>query len=345
MSQKPRAVIVDDSIVSRKVIRKILEGLGFRVVGEAGNGVDAIMKAETLKPDLMVLDIMMPKMDGLSALATIMEKAPTKVILVSAYGNEFFDMAFTGLEKGAFAFVAKAPSGETSAEFERELRDKAKASLHASRASYVMSNVPLKPRKMPRMPSSNLSRHLLIIGASTGGPGVVKDVLTRLRPPFPPVIIVQHLPVGFTRTFAERMNAVSQLEIKEAESGMVLTTNTVFVAPGGKHLVLQDAGASMEIYLYEGDRVNGVMPSLDPTILSATYHYGQNLKVCILSGMGSDGLAGARYLKSNGGEVFAQDEETCVIYGMPKAVIDEGLADVVGTPVRLASALNQRYGG
>ncbi|MFX1253606.1 MAG: CheB methylesterase domain-containing protein [Promethearchaeota archaeon] len=187
------------------------------------------------------------------------------------------------------------------------------------------------------------SQQLIIIGASTGGPKVIQDILSKLIPPFPPVIVVQHFPVGFTTPFAERLDKWSELHIIEAKTGMLLTSNHVYIAPAGMHLVLDEDYSNIKIYLCKGDRVNGGIPALEPTLLSASYYFVKRLIVVILTGMGSDGLVGVQYCKANGGLVLVQDEQSSLVYGMPKAVLEAGFVGIVANPVSITSYLNAGF--
>ncbi|MHA2362526.1 MAG: chemotaxis-specific protein-glutamate methyltransferase CheB [Candidatus Hodarchaeales archaeon] len=345
----PRVVIADDSVFTRKMIRKLLEEINFDIIGEANNGLDAVSKTARFKPDLLIMDLMMPKMDGLTALKKIMEENPTRVLLISGFGSEYVDLAFTALDAGALAFVPKGTNTEDdSYDFKNELIQKAKICLKANlkRKSYKFDSPTAQARfdvaqrkaKFARKKTFMHKDNLIIIGASTGGPGVVKEIISRLRPPFPPIILVQHLPVGFSKAFSVRLDAISALKVIEAENDMRLKTNSVYIAPGGKHLVLNSKD---KLHLYDGDRVNGVIPSLDPTLISASYYFGSNLNVVILTGMGSDGLAGTRYSKQNGARIIIQDEDSSIIYGMPKAIADAELADYSSNPKNIVRYLNQ----
>jgi two-component system chemotaxis response regulator CheB len=343
MSVIKKAIIVDDSLLIRSIIGKILVELNYKVVSEASNGVDGLHKVQSYKPDLVIIDVMMPKMDGLTALAEIMNVIPTKTIVVSSYDEKYLDIAYKALDLGALAFI---PKNVNLAIFEKELISEIKASEFAKipkRKSFISD---LSTISIPndRKKFVNKSKHLVIIGASTGGPNLVHEIISKLRKPFPPVIIVQHLPVGFTESFATRMNTKTELDVIQGEDDMHLKANTVYIAPGGKHLVLKE-GIIPKIKLSDGDRVNGVIPSLDPTIMSASHYFKDQLTVVILTGMGSDGLAGCRYARRNNCFIITQDEESCVIYGMPKAINEENLSDYTGNPNNIITLLNQRLSG
>ena len=338
-----RAIIVDDSLLIRNIITKILVELNYKVVSEASNGLDAIRKVASYKPDLLIIDVMMPKMDGLTSLTEIMKNTPTKTIVVSSYDEKYLDIAYRSLEIGALAFI---PKNTNITLFQKELNTQIKVTETAK-----------MPKKMIFEPRSNAvpiiadrfrsifkSRHLLIIGASTGGPNLVHDIISKLHKPFPPIIIVQHLPVGFTESFSNRMNTKTDLTVVVAEENMNLEMNKVYVAPGGKHLVLK-SGTQPYITLMEDDRLSGVIPSLDPTIMSASHIFKEQLTIVILTGMGSDGLAGCRYAHKHNAFIISQNEDSCVVYGMPKAINDEKLSDYTSNPSNIISLLNQRLSG
>lgn len=341
--QVKRAIIVDDSLLIRSIISKLLIELHYKVVSEASNGLDALHKVQAYKPDLLIIDVMMPKMDGLTALTEIMKTIPTRTIVVSSYDEKYLDIAYRSLELGALAFI---PKNTNISVFQKELKSQIKNIEDAKvtkkfHFSPTTQQVKLK-NESKRFIQKN--KHLLIIGASTGGPNLVHEIISKLRKPFPPVIVIQHLPIGFTDSFSNRMNNRTELEVLVAEEDMRIKMNTVYIAPGGKHLVLKD-DKFPRISLSDGDRVNGVIPSLDPTIMSASHIFKDQLTIAILTGMGSDGLAGCRYAHKNSAFIITQDEESCVIYGMPKAINEEDLADYTGNPSNIITLLNQKLSG
>lgn len=338
-----KAIIVDDSLLIRSILSKLLKEMNYKVVSEASNGLDGMHKVQNYKPDLLIIDVMLPKMDGLTALAEIMQTVPTKTIVVSSYDEKYLDIAYRSLEIGALAFIPKNTDIKI---FEQELKNQIKAIESAKVSKKFLFNPNVFPVKFPSETRRTIfkSKHLLIIGASTGGPNLVHEIISKLRKPFPPVIIIQHLPIGFTESFSNRMNNKADLEVVVAGEDMRLQSNTVYIAPGGKHLVIKD-NHFPKLSLTEGDRVNGVIPSLDPTIMSASHIFKDQLTIVILTGMGSDGLSGCRYAHKNNAYIITQDEESCVIYGMPKAINDENLADYTGNPNTIINLLNQKLSG
>ncbi len=342
------ALIADDSMFIRKSIRKVLEEMNFNKICEARDGLDAVAKTELFQPDLVLLDVIMPKMDGLTALVKIMTKTPTRVLVMSAYDPTHANIAFQALEHGALDFLPK-PSAEQAHNysFDHELRKKITSCLQARLNGHKHGLKKILPR-CPKVQIKNrfhiqsrsLSNSLIIVGASTGGPTVVKKILSTLKRPLPPIILLQHLTTGFSPSFAARLSSITDLRVVEASVGMPLELNTVYVAPGGKHLVFEEKENFIHTHLFESDPVNGVQPSLDPTIVSASYFYNNRLIVIILTGMGNDGLAGTRYASENGAFVIAQDKSSSSIYGMPKAVIDANLADYIANPTQISTFLN-----
>lgn len=338
-----RAIIVDDSFLIRNIITKVLVELNYKVVSEASNGIDAIHKVASYKPDILILDVMMPKMDGLTSLTEIMKNTPTRTIVVSSYDEKYLDIAYRSLEIGALVFI---PKNTNYTVFQSEL----KSQIKMIEGAKIPRKFILDPNltTLPSLPDKKRlilkNKHLLIIGASTGGPNLVHDIISKLRKPFPPTIIIQHLPIGFTESFAHRMNGRTQLDVVIAEEDMRLDMNKVYIAPGGYHLILKN-DLSPRLSLTEGDRINGVIPSLDPTIMSASHIYKDQLTIVILTGMGSDGLSGCRYAKKNNAFIVTQDEESCVVYGMPKAINDDNLSDYTTNPSAIITLLNQKLSG
>jgi two-component system chemotaxis response regulator CheB len=317
---------VEDSKVMRKLLSDILEGeSGIEVVGTARNGADALRKVSELSPDVVTMDIEMPKMDGLTALQHIMAEHPIPVIMVSAMDKRQADITMKALSLGAVDFVPKT-SGTLSLDIEktgRTIIDKVKTA----------SNVKVKPIVKEVMvpavyPSFTYSTDdfLIVIGASTGGPRAIQDVLGGLPRDLPAsILIVQHMPEGFTKSFADRLNWYTSLEVREASEGEEVHPGTALVAPGNKHMTVN----SKEVHLNDEPEVNSVRPSVDVLMKTAAGIYGPNCIGILLTGMGQDGAEGMKEIKENGGTTIAQDEETSVVYGMPKAAVDLRVVDEV----------------
>lgn len=321
-----RVLVVDDSTVMRKLITDILESTNeIEVVGTARNGYDAIDKVRKLRPDVITMDIEMPKMDGLTALQMILIENPTPVIMISAMDKRQADITIKALEFGAVDFISKT-SGTLSLDIDR------KKDLVINKIK-IASKIKVKRLERPNVQKINYpvfkaheDNWVVVIGTSTGGPKALPEVLSRLPGNLPAaVLVVQHMPEGFTKSFAERLNWYTSLEVHEAVDGEPLKNGVVYVAPGNAHLEIK----GRKISLSKGPQVNNVRPSVDVMMSSAAKAFGPKCIGIILTGMGQDGKNGMNDIKNNGGFTIAQNEETCVVYGMPKAVIDFGIVNKI----------------
>jgi two-component system chemotaxis response regulator CheB len=344
---KTRVLIVDDSSFMRMAIRSILsKEPGIEIVGTAVDGMEGVEKAIALKPDLITMDIEMPRMDGIAALRQIMAKAPTRVIMVSTLTNEGAKSTFEALDAGAIDYIPKNVTDSSDAQniFREELLRKVKEALK-SRLGRVVS--PLTPSAAsgtlirpvssgaPTRLSTKLSGkkiHYVGIGASTGGPVALQEVLSRIPVNFPYGIIVGiHMPKAFTGPYADRLNAKCSMNIREAVEGDVLKPGLALIAPGGMHTTLVRQGGQLVVktaptsahpqYVY--------IPSVDLMLSSMAEASNGSMLGVILTGMGNDGFKGMQLLKQKGGVTIVQDEATSTIYGMPKACVDGGVADEV----------------
>ncbi|GAB4259042.1 MAG: chemotaxis response regulator protein-glutamate methylesterase [Methylomicrobium sp.] len=345
-----RVLIVDDSGFICKRIREILEeskdGVGqpeFEVVGVANNGLQAIRLAAALAPDVITMDIEMPLMDGITAVKRIMAETPTPILMFSAMTQVGAQATLDALHAGAVDFLPKQLD-EIDADREtakRLLRRRVRmVALQAAKikaggrrlGSEHKAEVSTMPTTRPRVMSSSVvsaSLRVLVIAASTGGPVAVQKVLSRLpKSCRVPVIIVQHMPQNFTSSFAERLNQLCHIDVREARDGDGLVPGTGLVAPGGMQLEIR-GGMQKSVALRSKHSGEIYSPCADLTLASVAQHFQGNALAVILTGMGADGKEGARKLKQVGATIWAQNEETCTIYGMPKAVIDAGLADQV----------------
>ncbi|MBI0584376.1 MAG: chemotaxis response regulator protein-glutamate methylesterase [Methanomassiliicoccus sp.] len=319
---RTKVLVVDDSIVMRRIISDLLsKDDEIEVVGSARNGAEAIEMVRQLDPDVVTMDIEMPVMDGLTALQHIMAESPRPVVMLSSMDKRQADITLKSLDLGAVDFISKT-AGSLSIDLERDsenIRAKVKAAARAK----------VRPRSAPSavQPATMLALSgdwVVLIGSSTGGPKALPEVLSRLPANLPAaVLIVQHMPEGFTRSFAERLNWASPLEVKEAEDGEEIKKGKVYLAPGNRHMVLKGT----RLHLDDGPKVNYVRPAADVLMKSVAPLYGPRTIGVILTGMGSDGAEGMRLIKQNGGKTIVQNEDTCVVYGMPKAVADIGAAD------------------
>jgi len=311
---------------------------GIKVVDVARDGKEAVDKTLETKPDLITLDVEMPKMNGLEALRLIMEKRPTPVLMVSSLTNEGAHVTLEALELGALDFIPKnlADLSVNILNIREGLVRKVKllAKKRVRRPALVQPAVQGgKPRQAPAPSAYTRDRKLSVvaIGTSTGGPVALQQVVPQLPAGFPVgVVIAQHMPAAFTATFAERLNGLSEVQVREAKHGDIVEAGTVLIAPGGRHMRVKRHGA-LETRVEVSDEPSGALykPSVNELMRSVAEHYpGRSLAV-ILTGMGDDGREGVRAIKEGGGKVFAQDEDSCVVYGMPRAVVDSGLADKI----------------
>lgn len=333
MSSPINVLVVDDSAFARTVItNKLQSDPNIRVVAGARDGIEALKLVESLRPDVITLDVTMPRMDGLAALERIMTDHPTPVVMLSALTGPQTHATIKALEIGAVDFFLKAslssPAGTDQAGMGLTEKVKIAARVPTKRIKARRLNKDIQPpdkkRVAVRRPRMN---HVMIIGTSTGGPRALGELIPALPRDLPAgFLVVQHMPPGFTRSLAERLNQISQLEVKEAQSGDVVKPEQVLIAPGGHHMKVTRDGT---IALDDGPLVCGVRPSVDVTVASAVSVYGSATLGVVLTGMGNDGSQGAALIKSAGGMVAVEAESTCAVYGMPKSVAEAGNADKV----------------
>jgi two-component system chemotaxis response regulator CheB len=331
-----RVLIADDSGLYRQMLMNVLRKIPqVEVVGLAVDGLDTIEKLVALRPDVVTLDVQMPKLDGLGVLREMNQRGiATRAIMVSSLTTEGAPATIEALMEGAFDFVAKPIDLEphlARASLQESLLEKLSlvgAVLARGQAEVAKPVVPVRPP--PILERRNSCFDAIAIGTSTGGPEALRRLLPGLPADLPvPVLIVQHMPAGFTASLAQRLDAISPLTVFEASDAAGILPGQAALAPGGMHLrVVRRAGAVM-CGLDAGPARLGCRPSFDVLLESLVQVYGGRLLVAVLTGMGQDGLAGCAAVKAAGGTVLAQDAESCVVYGMPKAVIDKGLADEV----------------
>lgn len=332
MAKRIDVLVVDDSAYMRKVVSNLLQSdEDIFVVDTARDGLEAIEKVKQWRPSVVTLDVEMPKLDGLAALERIMRECPTPVIMLSSLTQQGNETTIRALTIGAVDFVGK-PSGTISLDIQKvreELITKIKIAAKAS-ISNIHTPVPYVPLRVlaPSASSLGLTPHkLVVIGSSTGGPNALSQVVPRLPGNLPAaVLIVQHMPAGFTNSLAKRLDETSALEVCEAKEGDVFFCGKAYLAPGGYHMVLQSRSA---VGLNQDPPVHSVRPAVDVTLESAVNYYGPNVVGVILTGMGYDGSRGMTLVKKMGGKTIAQDEATCVVYGMPRVVVEMGKADKV----------------
>ncbi len=334
-SSEPRTVlVVDDSAFMRKLISEMVASSGeFSVLATARNGIDALEKVHALSPDIVTLDIEMPQLDGIGALGYIMSEAPRPVVMLSgAATGDASDLTIRALELGAVDFVRK-PSGPISMDLD-SVRDRLLIALRAARRVNLRGvEVLARPRTPPSLPAlehSGGATRVIAVAASTGGPRALAELVPSLpRPLGAAVLVVQHMPPGFTRSLAERLDAQSALEVREAARGDVVQHDRVYIAPGGYHMQVEMVDGSPVVALDESQPLWGVRPAADPLFHSVARIFGERAVGVVLTGMGRDGAAGLRAIHEAGGTGLAQDAATSTIHGMPRAAVAAGGADLV----------------
>ena len=331
-----RVLVIDDSAYNRRVLSEIIDQSGFaKVVGIARDGEEGLKKVFDLRPDLITLDLEMPHMDGFTFLRILMKSMPTPVVVVSSLAED--RNVFKALELGALDFVAKPDSKISTVEqFQKDLHQKLMMTSHIrmrniqrrlsqQSAAQLIATPVVKPAE-----AGVRKVELIAIGASTGGPSAIQSIISR----FPEdlgagIAISQHMPPGFTRAFAERLDRISKLKVKEAEEGDVMEKGKVLVSPGGKNLLLVKQGGKVIAKIEERTETDRYVPSVDKLFKSAARVYGPRMLAVVLTGMGSDGKEGILAVKSAGGVVIAESEKTSIVFGMPREAIETHQVDKV----------------
>jgi two-component system chemotaxis response regulator CheB len=339
-TRRIKVLVVDDSAFMRIIISDMLNAdPKIKVIGEAKNGEEGVEMAKTLSPDVITMDVEMPKMDGIEAVKHIMAEKPTPVVMLSSITKDNADVTLEALAQGAFDFCTK-PSGTLSLdidEVKEELISKIKGA-HASNGNvgsgierlhdttqyetqiynYACTFVPAN--------EGEISKKVIVIGSSTGGPRALDEIFSALPPGIPAgIVVVQHMPPYFTKALAERLDKHSAIHIKEGKVGDLVTNNSALIAPGGYHMIVNNG----KIRLNKGKLVNAIRPSVDVTMQSIAKTYGSNVIGVLLTGMGKDGAEGMKAIKEKGGKTIACDEKTSVIFGMPKEAIKLGCVDEI----------------
>jgi len=327
-----RTLIVDDSAFMRMAIRSMLASSSdIKIVGDACNGKEAVEKAKALHPDIIIMDVNMPVMDGLTAVKTIMGTDPVPIIMFSTLTTEGSKEALEALHLGAIDFVTKSESHHDVNKVESELIDKIR-NIHRSNPNILrLLNMRRFKGEIVRGNWKCSGDFGILIGSSTGGPSSLEQIIPRLPGDLPAaVFIVQHMPEGnFCRQMAERLNFLSEIEVKEAKNNEKVKIGVVYLAPGGYHMQVKRALDVIRVKLVKGQPIHAVMPAIDVTAESMLNVYGKNIVASILTGMGIDGAHGLKMIKKAGGSTIACSEDTCVIFGMPKAAIENGAIDIV----------------
>jgi two-component system chemotaxis response regulator CheB len=345
---KTRVLIIDDSALIRSLLTEIIgKQPDLEVIGAAPDPLVAREMIRALNPDVLTLDVEMPRMDGLDFLEKLMRLRPTPVVMVSTLTERGAEVTMRALELGAIDFVAKPKLGISSGmkELASEICDKIRVAAQAKLHRHVASRAPATETAPDKLAPARYSRmsteKLIAIGASTGGTEAIREVLTRLPPDCPGVLITQHMPPGFTRSFAARMNSVSRIAVSEASDGERVLPGHAYIAPGDRHMRLAKSGSNYIIALDDTEPVNRHRPSVEVLFRSVASVAGRNALGVMLTGMGRDGATGMLEMRNAGSFNIAQDEATCVVFGMPREAIAVGAADEVLPVTAIAERLLQ----
>jgi len=345
MGQIIKVLVVDDSAIVRKVFSEELsKEKDITVIGTAPDPYVARDKIVKLKPDVVTLDIEMPRMDGLTFLKKIMTYAPLPVIIVSSLSKEGSKIALEALSLGALEVISKPTAAYSVGDLSIQLADKIRAVANvkvnprtsASAIEQIRERAVLGSRALTETTSK-----IIAIGASTGGTEALREVITRMPRNAPGIVVVQHMPAKFTTSFAERLDSLSEMRVKEAQDGDTVVDGQVLIAPGNFHMLLKRSGARYYVAVKTGPMVHHQRPAVDILFKSVAQYAGANALGIILTGMGSDGAEGMVHMKQAGAKNIAQDEQSCVVFGMPKEAIKTGAVDKVVPLLRIAqTALN-----
>jgi two-component system chemotaxis response regulator CheB len=328
---KIRVLVVDDSAIVRKILTEELsKEPDIEVIGTAPDPYVARDKIVLQKPDVITLDIEMPRMDGLTFLKKLMRYYPLPVIVVSSLTPKGSKMALEALENGAVEVLSKPGPAYSVGEMSHQLKEKirAAAKVNLKRVQYTtQANTPTPPVITKAL--SETTQKIIAIGASTGGTEAIKEVLMNLPLNVPGIVIVQHMPPQFTTAFAERLNQLCQMEVKEAQDGDAVLNGKALLAPGNFHMLLRRSGSRYYVNVKDGPMVHHQRPAVDVLFHSVAQYAGPNAIGVILTGMGADGAEGLLKMKEAGAKTIAQDESSCVVFGMPKEAIKRGAVDKI----------------
>lgn len=328
-----RVLVIDDSALMRKMLGDILSSdPRIEVIGTARDGVEGLAKIQQLSPDVITLDVEMPNKDGLAVLQEIMKNNPVPVVMVSSLTQEGAQTTLKALALGCVDFVPK-PSGAISLDIKTvalDLISKVVAAKNAHLHPLPQQKEVIKPSFVSRSFDSSRHRSIVAIAASTGGPVALQQVLSALPANFPvPIVVTQHMPKDFTAPFAKRLDSISEISVVEAEEGTELRPGLAVIAPGGSHLTVRRRVSGIFCSLSDAPPVLSVKPSANIMFLSVADEFGGNAVGVVLTGMGRDGAEGAVALRSKGAYIIAESQETCVVYGMPKAAVESGAVNEI----------------
>ncbi|MEA3487549.1 MAG: chemotaxis response regulator protein-glutamate methylesterase [Thermodesulfobacteriota bacterium] len=328
--KKIRVFIVDDSAIVRKIFSEELSKFpDIEIVGTAPDPFVARDKIVKLKPDVITLDVEMPRMDGLTFLKKLMKFYPLPVIIVSALTQKGGELTLEAIELGAVEVIGKPGGSYTVGDMSAQLAEKIRAASRVKIIRKASDERVVSERSEPIKALAKTSNKVIAIGASTGGTEALKTVLTRMPPNSPGILVVQHMPAKFTTAFAERLNGICQITVKEALNNDSVSPGTALIAPGNYHMILRRSGARYYVEVKDGPMVYHQRPSVDVLFKATAKSAGSNSIGAILTGMGADGAQGLLEMKQAGAKTIAQDERSCIVFGMPKEAIKLGAADKV----------------
>ncbi len=339
-----KVMVVDDSALVRKVMTEILTSdAGIKVIAQANDPIFAIKKMQQEMPDVITLDVEMPRMDGITFLKKIMSENPLPVVICSSLTSSHSSTTVDAIRAGAVEIITKPKIGVKGflQESAIQIIDAVKAASLAKVKKRAHKSLEVKEKlnadiMLAKLPKSYVSKamaettqKIIAIGASTGGTQALRNVLTAMPAISPGVVIVQHMPEKFTTSFAKHLNELSQMEVREAKHGDKLLPGLVLLAPGGKHMILKRSGAVYHVDVLDGPLVSRHRPSVDVMFRSVARYAGSNAVACLMTGMGDDGADGLKEIRDAGGRTFAQDEKSCVVFGMPKEAWKRGSAEAL----------------
>jgi two-component system chemotaxis response regulator CheB len=339
---RTRILIVDDSALIRSLLTQIINDCReFEVVGTASDPYEAWRKIKQLEPDMLTLDVEMPRMDGITFLERLMQMHPMRVLMISSLTESGCATTLRALELGAIDYVSKPKLDvrEGVQQIADDIIEKLRAVAHAAAPRQSKRVRAAQPAQLTSSAMLRTTTKVVAIGASTGGTEALRDVLTVMPPDAPPICIVQHMPPGFTRAFAARLDDSCAVRVKEAADGDRLIAGHVLIAPGAYHMALTRSGAHYSVRVFAAEQVNRHRPSVDVLFDSFAVYAGSNAVGAILTGMGNDGAAGLKRMRDASATTIAQDEQSCVVYGMPKEAVTLDAVDHVVPLARVASAI------
>jgi two-component system chemotaxis response regulator CheB len=337
-NRKLRVLVVDDSAYVRKVVSQMLTSENFDVVGTARDGAEALDMVNQLEPDVVTCDLIMPGTDGVAFIQAQMERRPIPIVVVSI-ANEAGERVLAALEAGAIDFIQKptALATEKLLDMGRELSDKVSA---AATASMARLPAPAAPVAEPAPVKAARAFDIVVVGISTGGPQALRRLAPQLPADFPvPIVVVMHMPFGYTEMYAKKLDEVTGLAVMEAREGLVLNPGSIVVAQAGRHLSFERRNGDVVCHLDIRPLNTLHRPAVDVTFQSAADVFGARVMGVVMTGMGSDGRDGAAWIKARGGMILTESEESCVVFGMPRSVIESGLSDHTVPLDRMAATI------